>query len=141
MAQQELQMLQKDAGKKLHDNEIEIRRQKLEFMREKKRCTDLQSELLSLQSVADNRSISIQRLKHELEIKSNEYMKNVHQYQIKIQEVKKQLENSKRQKQRKEGELLQGNLDLWGKDETIKEIKTSEMSLQCKVEKLNQGIL
>ena len=141
MAQQELQMLQKDVGKKLLDNEIEIRRQKLEFMRQKKRCTDIQSELLSLQSVADNRSTSIQRLKHELEIKSNEYMKNVHQYEMKIQEVKKQLENSKKQEQRKEGELLQVNLDLWGKDETIKERKTSEMSLQCKVEKLNQGIL
>ena len=141
MAQQELQMLQKDAGKKLLDNEIEIRRQKLEFMRQKKRCTDIQSELLSLQSVADNRSTSIQRLKHELEIKSNEYMKNVHQYEMKIQEVKKQLENSKKQEQRKEGELLQVNLDLWGKDETIKEMKTSEMSLQRKVKKLNQGIL
>ena len=141
MAQQELQMLQKDVGKKLLDNEIEIRRQKLEFMRQKKRCTDIQSELLSLQSVADNRSTSIQRLKHKLKIKSNEYMKNVHQYEMKIQEVKKQLENSKKQEQRKEGELLQVNLDLWGKDETIKEIKTSEMSLQCKVEKLNQGIL
>ena len=141
MAQKELQMLQKDAGKKLHDNEIEIRRQSLELMREKKRCTDLQSELLSVQGIADNRSTSIHQLRHELEVKSNEYMKNVHQYQIKIQEVNKQLENSKKQEQRKEGELLQVNLDLWGKDETIKEMKTSEMSLQRKVEKLNQGIL
>ena len=141
MAQKELQMLQKDAGKKLHDNEIEIRRQSLELMREKKGCTDLQSELLSVQGIADNRSTSIHQLRHELEVKSNEYMKNVHQYQIKIQEVNKQLENSKKQEQRKEGELLQVNLDLWGKDETIKEMKTSEMSLQRKVEKLNQGIL
>ena len=68
-------------------------------------------------------------------------MKSVHQYQIKIQEVNKQPENSKKQEQRKEGELLQVNLDLWGKEETIKAMKTSEMSLQRKVEKLNQGIL
>ena len=134
-------MLQKDAGKKLHDNEIEIQRQSLELMREKKRCTDLESELLSVQGIADNRSTFIHQLRHELEVKSNEYMKNVHQYQIKIEEVNKQLENMKKQEQRKEGELLQVNLDLWGKDEALKEMKTREISLQRKVEKLNQGIL
>ena len=134
-------MLQKDAGKKLHDNEIEIQRQSLELMREKKRCTDLESELLSVQGIADNRSTSIHQLRHELEVKSKEYMKNVHQYQMKIQEVNKQLENMKKQEQRKEGELLQVNLDFWGKDEALKEMKTREISLQCEVEKLKQGIL
>ena len=63
------------------------------------------------------------------------------QYELTIQEVNKQLENVKKQDQRKEGELLQVNLDLWGKDETIKEMKTREMSLQLKMEKLKQGIL
>ena len=132
-------MLQKDAEKKLHDNEIEIQRQSLEFMREKKRCTDLESELLTIQGIADSRTTSIHQLKHELEVKSKEYTKNVHQYQIKIQEVNKQLENTKKQEQRKEGELLQINLDLWGKDEALKEMKTREMSLQQKMEKLKQN--
>ena len=134
-------MLQRDAGKKLHDNEIEIQRQSLELMKEKKRCTDLESELLSVQGIADNRSTSIRQLKYELEVKSKEYMENVHQYQMKIQEVNKQLENSKKKEQRKEGELLQVNLDLWGKDETIKEMNTREMSLQHEVKKIKQGIL
>ena len=134
-------MLRKDAGKKLHDNEIEIRRQNLELMREKKRCTDLESELLSVQGIADNRSTSIHQLRHELEVLSKEYMKNVHQYQMKIQEVNEKLENMTKQDQRKEGELLQVNLDLWGKDEALKEMKTREISLQRKVEKLKQGIL
>ena len=134
-------MLQRDAGKKLHDNVIEIQRQSLELMKEKKRYTDLESELLSVQSIADNRSTSIRQLKHELEITSMEYMENVHQYEMKIQEVNTQLENSKKKEQRKEGELLQVYLDLWGKDETIKEMKTSEMSLQHEGEKLKQGIL
>ena len=133
-------MLQKDAGKKLHDNEIEIRRQSLKLMREKKRCTDLESELLSVQGIADNRSTSIHQLRHELEVISKEYMKNFHQYQIKIQEVNKQLENMKKQEQRKEEELLHLNLDLRGKDEAIKEMKTKEISLQHKVDKLKQGI-
>ena len=133
-------MLQKDAGKKLHDNEIEIRRQSLELMGEKKRCTDLESELLSVQGIADNRSTSIYQLRHELEVISKEYMKNVHQYQMKIQEVNKQLENMKKLDQRKEEELLQVNLDLRGKDEAIKEMKTKEISLQHKVDKLKQGI-
>ena len=119
-AQQKLRMLQKDAGKKLHDNEIEIRRQSLELTREKKRCTDLQSELLSVQGIAYSRSTSIFQLRHELEVKSKEYMKL---------------------KQRKEGELLQANLDLLGKDEALKEMKTREMSLQHEMEKLKQGIL
>ena len=134
-------MLQKDAGKKLHDNEIEIRRQSLELMREKKRCTDLESELLSVQGIADNRSTSIHQLRHELEVISKEYMKNVHQYERKIQEVNKQLENMKKQEQRKEEELLQVNLDLRGKDDAIKEMKTKEISLQHKVDKIKQGIL
>ena len=129
-------MLQKDAGKKLHDNEIEIRRQSWELMREKKRCTDLESELPSVQGIT-----SIHQLRHELEVKSKEYTNNVHQYEMKIQEVNKQLENLKKQEQRKEGELLQVNLDLWGKDEALKEMKTREMSLQHKMEKLKQGIL
>ena len=127
MAQQELQMLQKDAGKKLHDNEIEIRRQTLELMREKKRCTELESELLSVQCNSS-------QLTHDFKQK----------YQIlsmKIQEVNKQLENMKMQEERKEGELLQVNLDLWGRDETIKEMKTRATSLQHKMEKLNQGRL
>ena len=47
----------------------------------------------------------------------------------------------RKQEQRKEGELLQVNLDVWGKDETIKEKETREMSLQHKTEKLKQGIL
>ena len=127
-------MLQKDAEKKLRDNEIEIQRQSL------KRCTDLESELLTVQGIADSRTTSIHQLKHELEVKSKEYMKSVHQYQIKIQEVNKQLENMKKQEQRKEGELLQINLDLWGKDEALKEMKTREMSLQQKMEKLKQSI-
>ena len=134
-------MLQKDAGKKLHDNKIEIRRHSLELMREKKRCTDLESELLSVQGIADNRSTSIHQLRHELEVKSKEYMKNVHQYERKIQEVNKQLENMMKQEQRKEGELLQVNFDLWGKDEALKEMETRDISLQRKVEKLKQGIL
>ena len=123
-------MLQKDAGKKLQDNEIEIRRQSLELMKKKKRCTDLESELLSVQGIADNRSTSIHQLRHELEVNER-----------KIQEVNQQLENMKKQEQRKEGELLQVNLDLWGKDEALKEMETREISLQCKVEKLKQGIL
>ena len=134
MAQQELQMLQKDAGKKLHDNEIEIRRQTLELMREKKRCTELESELLSVQCIADNSNAYISQLTHDFEQK----------YQIlstKIQEVNKQLENMKMQEERKEGELLQVSLDLWGKDETIKEMETREMSLQHEMEKLKQGRL
>ena len=110
-------------------------------MREKKRCTDLESELLSVQGIADNRSTSIHRLKHELEVKSKESLQTVHQYQMKIQEFNTQLENSKKQEQRKEGELLQVNLDLRGKDEALKEMKTREISLQCEVEKLKQGIL
>ena len=107
-------------------------------MREKKRCTDLESELLSVQGIADNRSTSIHQLKHELEAKSKESLQSV---QMKIQEVNKQLENSKKQEQKKEGELLQVNLDLRGKDEALKEMKTREISLQRKVEKLKQGIL
>ena len=75
----------------------------------------------------------ITQLKHDSE--------NVHQYQLKIQEVNKQLENMKNQEKRKEEELLQVNLDLKGNDEALKEMKTKEMSLQCKVEKLKQGIL
>ena len=134
-------MLQKDARKKLHDNEIKIRRQGLELMREKKRFTDLESELLSVQGIADKRSISIHQLRHELEVKSKEYMKNVHQYQMKIQEVNKQLESMRKQEQRKEEELLQAHLDLWGKDETIKELKTRELSLQHMMKKLKQGRL
>ena len=141
MTQQELQMLQKDAGKKLHDNEIEIRRQSLELITEKKRCTDLESELLSVQHIAKNRSTSIHQLRHELELKSKEYMQDVIQYERKNQEVSKQLENMKKQEHRKEGELLQVNLDLWGKEETIKEMETREMSLQHKMEQLKQGIL
>ena len=47
----------------------------------------------------------------------------------------------RKQEQRKEGELSQVNLDVWGKDETIKEKETREMSLQHKMEKLKQGIL
>lgn len=58
-AQEQLQMLQKDAGKKLHDNEIEIRKQSLELMREKKRSTDLESELLSMQGIADSQNTHI----------------------------------------------------------------------------------
>ena len=134
-------MLQKDAGKKLHDNEIEIWRQSLELMTEKKRCTDLESELLSVQGIADKRSTSIHQLRHELEVKSKEYMKNVHQYEMKIQEVNKQLKNTKKQEQRKEEELLQVHLDLRGKDEALKEMKKREISLQRKVEKLKQGTL
>ena len=113
-------MLQKDAAKKLQDNEIEIRRQSLELMREKKRSTDLESELLSVQGIADNRSTSIHQLKHELEVISKEYMKNVHQYEMKIQEVNKQLEYVKKLDQRKEEELLQVNLDLWEKRRHLK---------------------
>ena len=113
MAQQELRMLQKDAGKKLHDNEIEIRRQTLELMREKKRCTELESELLSVQGIAAYISQQSHDFQQKYEILS-----------IKIQEVNKQLENMKMQEQRKEGELLQVSLDLWGKDETIKEMET-----------------
>ena len=60
---------------------------------------------------------------------------------MKIQEVNKQLENTKKLDQRKEEELLQVNLDLWGKVEALKEVKTREISLQCKVENLKQGIL
>ena len=134
-------MLQKDAGKKLHDNEIEIRRQSLELTTEKKRCTDLESELLSVQDIADNRSTSIHQLRHELEVKSKEYMKHVIQYERRIQEVNQQLENMKKQEQKKEGELLQVNLDLRGKDEALKEMKTREISLQHTMEKLKQGIL
>ena len=63
------------------------------------------------------------------------------QDELTIQEVNKQLENTKHQEQKKEEELLQCNLDLRGKEETIKEIKTREMSLQHKMEKLKQGIL
>ena len=47
----------------------------------------------------------------------------------------------KNQEKRKEEELLQVNLDLRGKDEALKEMKTREISLQHKVEKLKQGIL
>ena len=63
------------------------------------------------------------------------------QYELTIQEVNKQLANVKNQEQRKEEELLQVNLDLRGKEETIKEMETREMSLQHAMEKLNQGIL
>ena len=134
-------MLRRNAGKKLHDNEFEIRRQSLELLREKKRYTDLESELLSVQGIADNRSTSIHQLRHKLEVKSEEYLKNVQQYESKIQEVNKQLENMKKLKQRKEEELLHVNLDLRGKDEALKEMKTGEKSLQHKMEKLKQGIL
>ena len=63
------------------------------------------------------------------------------QYELTIQEVNKQLANVKNQEQRKEEELLQVNLDLRGKEETIKEMETREMSLQHTMEKLKQGIL
>ena len=75
----------------------------------------------------------ITQLKHDSE--------NIHQYQLKIQEVNKQLENMKNQEKRKEKELLQVNLDMRGKDEALKEMKTREISLQRKVENLKQGIL
>ena len=75
----------------------------------------------------------ITQLKHDSE--------NVHQYQLKIQEVNKQLENMKNQEKRKEEELLHVNLNLRGKDEALKEMKTTEISLQHKMEKLKQGIL
>ena len=134
MAQQELRMLQKDAGKKLHDNEIEIRRQSLELMREKKRCTELESQLLSVQCFAENRNTYISQLTHDFQ--------QEHQIlSMKIQEVNKQLENMKMQEQKKEGELLEVSLDLWGKDETIKEMETREMSLKHEMEKLKQGRL
>ena len=138
-------MLQ-DAGKKLHDNEIEIRRQSLELMKEKKRSTDLESELQSVQVIADSRNTYINQLKHELEEKSNEYIENIHRYQIlndqKIHEVtilNKELEILKMKQQRSEGQLLEVNLDLWGKDDELKEMKSREMLLQHKVEKLKQG--
>ena len=127
--------------KKDHDHESEIQRLSLELRREKKKCTDLESELLSVQCIADSRSTSIHQLRHELEVKSKEYMKNVHQCEMKIQEVNKQLKNTKKQEQRKEEELLQVNLDLRGKDEALKRMKTREISLQRKVEKLKQGTL
>ena len=127
-------MFQMDAGKKFHDKEIEIQRQSLELMREKKRYTDLESELLSVQGIPDTRSTSIHQLRHELEVKSKEYMKNVHQYQMKIQEVNKQLENMKKQDQRKD-------LDLSVKDNALKEMKSRKISLRRKVEKPKQGIL
>ena len=75
----------------------------------------------------------ITQLKYDLE--------DVHQYQLKIKEVNKQLVNSKEQEQRKEEELLQVNLDSRGKDKRIKEMTTREMSLEYKMEKLKQGIL
>ena len=84
---------------------------------------------------------TVLRKKEELITKLKHDSENVHQYQLKIQEVNKQLENMKKQDQRKEGELLQVNLDLRGKDEALKEMKTREISLQRKVEKLKQGIL
>ena len=74
----------------------------------------------------------ITQLKHDSE--------NVHKYELKIQEVNKQLENMKNQEKRKEEELLQVNLDLSGKEEALKEMKTREMSLQHTMEKLKQGI-
>ena len=139
-------MLQKDAGKKLHDNEIEIRRQSLELTKEKKRSTDLESELQSVHVIADSRNTYINQLKHELEEKSNEFIENIHQYQIlndqKIHEVtmlNKEVEILKMKLQRSEGQLLEVNLDLWGKDEQLKEMRSREMLLQHKVEKLKQG--
>ena len=127
-------MLQKDAGKKLHDKEIEIRRQTLELMREKKRCTELESELLSVQCLTDCKNAYISQLTHD-------YVQKHQILSMKIQEVNKQLENMKMQEERKEGELLQVNLDLWGRDETIKEMKTRATSLQHNMEKLKQGKL
>ena len=127
-------MLQKDAGKKLHDNEMEIKRHSLELMREKKRSTDLESELLSVQVIADNRDAYISQL-------TQDFQEKYHILSLNIQDVKKQLENMKKQEQRKEGELLQVRLDLWGKDETLKAMKTRETSLQHMMEKLKQGIL
>ena len=127
-------MLQKDAGKKLHDNEMEIRRQSLELIRERRRSTDLESELLSVQVIADNRDAYISQL-------TNDFQKKYGILSLNIQELNKQLENMKKQEQRKEGELLQVRLDLWGKDKTLKEMKTSETSLQHMMEKLKQGML
>ena len=75
----------------------------------------------------------ITQLKHDSE--------NIHQYQLKIEEINKQLDNSKKQEQRKEEELLQVNLDSRGKDEKIKEMKTREISLEHKIGNLKQSIL
>ena len=141
-------MLQKDAGKKLHDNEIEIRKQSLELMREKKRSTDLESELLSMQGIADSQNTHIRDLEWKLEEKSKECMENLYRYQImyddKIQEVDillKQLQNLKMEQQQKEGQLLQASLDLWIKDESLEEMKSRDISLQNRVDKLKQGRL
>ena len=139
-------MLQQDAGKKLHDNEIEIRRQSLELMKEKKRSTDLESELQSVQVIANSRSTYINQLKHELEEKSKEYRENIHRYQIlndqknhEVTMLKKELEILKMKQQQSEGKLLEVNLDLWGKDEQLKEMRSRENLLQHEVEKLKQG--
>ena len=62
----------------------------------------------------------------------------------KIQEVtmlNKELQNVKMKQQRCEVQLLEVNLDLWGKDEELKEITSKEVLLQRKVEKLQQGIV
>ena len=134
MAQQELQMLQNDAEKKLHDNEMDIKRQSLELIRERRRSTDLESELLSVQVIADNRDAYISQL-------TNDFQKKYGILSLNIQELNKQLENMKKQEQRKEGELLQVRLDSWGKDKTLKEMKTRETSLQHMMEKLKQGML
>ena len=139
-------MLQQDAGKKLHDNEIEIRRQSLELTKEKKRSTDLESELQSVHAIADSRNTYVNKLKHELEEKSKEYIENIHRYQIlndqknhEVTMLNKELEVLKMKQQQSEGQLLEVNLDLWGKDEQLKEMRSREMLLQHEVEKLKQG--
>ena len=81
------------------------------------------------------------RKKEELITQLKQDSEIVHQYQLKIQEVNKHMENMKNQEKRKEEELLQVNLDLSGKEEALKEMKTREMSLQHTMEKLKQGII
>ena len=81
------------------------------------------------------------RKKDELITQLRHDSENVHQYQMKIQEVNMQLENMKNREKRKEEQLLQVNLDLRGKDEALKEMKTREISLQHTMGKLKQGIL
>ena len=78
---------------------------------------------------------------HELGLEIQEMRHAVHQFQLKFQEVNKQLEKMKNQEKRKEEEQLQVNQDLRRNNETIKEMETREMSLQHTMEKLMQGIL
>ena len=78
---------------------------------------------------------------HEHMTEKEELKAQLKQDELKMTELRKKLEKKRKQEQRKGAELLAAYVDLVKNEDTIKEMKTGEKSLQHKMEKLKQGIL